>query len=58
MTLNILTNEINYNNFTGNYFYENSDYEKYEYLNIYWTNTEYNEIYKLCDDGKYYYKNT
>jgi hypothetical protein len=50
--LNILTNEINLNDKNGNYFFENED----SYLNIYWYNNEYNEIYQLCDDGKYYYK--
>ena len=56
VTLNILTNEINYNDSIGNYFFEKNDLQDYKYLNIYWVNSEYNEIYELYDDGKYYYK--
>lgn len=50
--LNILTNEITSNDKNGNYFFENED----KYLNIFWYNNEYNSIYQLCNDGKYYYK--
>jgi hypothetical protein len=62
--LNILSNEIIYNNANNNiiygkYFFEKTycknNIENETYLNIYWDGSEYNEIYKLLNDGKFYY---
>jgi hypothetical protein len=62
--LNIITNEVIYEKYINNnieiiygkYFIEKDDINESIYLNIYWNDCSYNEIYRLLNNNVYYYE--